>query len=85
MFIFNLLKNELVSQAAVVPLLPSHEKQRSADLCDFKASLFYRANSRPAKVIYTKKPHLKGKKADTMPDGTPGSVPRTYMVERELL
>jgi hypothetical protein len=34
-----------------MPLIPALGKQRQADLCEFKASLVYRADSRTARAI----------------------------------
>ena len=43
-----------------MPLIPALEKQRQADLCEFEASLVYRASSSIARAIHgnpvTKKP-----------------------------
>jgi hypothetical protein len=41
-----------------IPLIPALRRERQVDLCEFKASLVYKASPRTAK-IYTKKPYLK--------------------------
>ena len=46
-------------QAVVAhPLIPALRRQRQADLCDFEASLVYRAGSRTARAVTQRNPVL---------------------------
>jgi hypothetical protein len=44
------IKNGEAKQQRHTPLIPALERQRQADLCEFEASLVYRANSRTVRV-----------------------------------
>jgi hypothetical protein len=35
----------------VVPIIPAFGRQRQVDICEFKASLFYRRSSRTTRAI----------------------------------
>ena len=41
------------------PLIPALGRQRLADLCEFKASLIYKMNSRTARTVTQRNPVLK--------------------------
>lgn len=58
--VFFLIKNVFISWAWWHTLLvPALGRQRWIVLCEFKASLIYRMNSRTSKVVsHTEKPHL---------------------------
>ena len=44
-----------------MPLIPEFRRQRQVDLCEFEASLVYKASSRTAKAV-SEKPCLKQNK-----------------------
>ena len=48
----------MVVAHAFIPAL-RRQRQRQADLCEFKANLVYRMSSRTARACYTEKPCLK--------------------------
>ena len=59
MFIMSLLTEKSnCSTWGYMSLIPAHRRQQQADLCEFEASLFYRASSRP---VYILRPGLKKK------------------------
>ena len=41
-----------------MPLIPAHGRQRQVDLCEFEASLVYRASSRTARAVTQRNPVL---------------------------
>ena len=46
----------------LTPLIPALRRQRQADLCEFKASLVYRASSRTGSKAIQRNPVSKNKK-----------------------
>ena len=44
-----------------MPLIPALGRQRQIDLCEFEASLVYKASSRTARAVTTKNPVSKNK------------------------
>ena len=47
-----------------MPLIPALLKQRQETLCEFKASLVYRASSRLARAVTHRNPVLKNQKTN---------------------
>ena len=45
-----------------MPLIPALGRQRQVDLCEFKASLVYRASSRTARAVTQRNPVSKNKR-----------------------
>ena len=53
-----------------MPLIPALRRQRQVNLCEFKASLVYRASFRTARTVTTEKTCLEIPKLRTKPNQT---------------
>ena len=45
-----------------MPLIPALERQKQADLCEFKSSLIYKVSSRTARAVSQRSPVLKNQR-----------------------
>ena len=58
----------LARQWGRTPLIPALVRQRQVDLCEFKASLVYRANSKTVRAVTQKNPISKKTKNKKKPN-----------------